>query len=78
MSVTDLNNAINISKSVTDLNNAINSDLQDLTLWLQGNTLTLNAVKKQSMIFGTEPDLRRIHRRDGSQYLNKFSSLSNK
>ena len=49
------------SRSVTDLTNAINSDLQDLSLWLQGNKLTLNVVKTYSMIFGTEPNLRRIY-----------------
>ena len=33
------------SRSVTDLTNAINSDPQDLSTWLQGNKLTLNAAK---------------------------------
>ena len=50
------------SRSVTNLTDAINSDLKDLSLWLQGNKLTLNVVKTQSMIFGTEPNLRRIFR----------------
>ena len=50
------------SRSVTDFTNAINSDLQDLSIWLQGNKLTLNVVKTQSMIFGNEPNLRRIYR----------------
>ena len=40
----------------------MNSDLKDLSLWLQGNKLTLNVVKTQSRIFGTEPNLRRIFR----------------
>ena len=42
-------------RSVTNLINAINSDLQV-------NRLTLNVVKTKSMIFGTEPNLRRIFR----------------
>ena len=50
------------SRSVTDLSKTINSDLEDLSLWLQGNRLTLNVVKTQSMIFGTEHNLRRIFR----------------
>ena len=50
------------SRSVTDLTNAINSDLKDVSLWLQGNKLTLNVVMTQSMIFSTEPNLRRIFR----------------
>ena len=49
-------------RSVTNLINAINSDLKDLSLWLQVNRLTLNVVKTKSMIFGTEPNLRRIFR----------------
>ena len=49
------------SRSITDLTNTINSDLQDLSLWLQGNMLTLNVVKTHSMILGTEPNLRRIY-----------------
>ena len=49
------------SRSDTDLTNAINSDLQDCSTWFQGNKLTLNAVKPQSMIFVTEPNLRKIY-----------------
>ena len=40
-------------RSVTDLANAVNSDLQDLSIWLQGNKVTLNVVKTQSMTSGT-------------------------
>ena len=50
------------SRSVTDLANAINSDLQDLSIWLLGNKVTLNVVKTHSMIFGTKPNFRRICR----------------
>ena len=49
------------SRSVTDITNAVNSDLQDRSTWLQGNKLTLDVVKTQSVIFGTEPHLRRIY-----------------
>ena len=56
------------SRSVTDLTNAINSDLKDLSLWLQGNKLTFNVVKTQSIIFGTEPNLRRIFRRTSTSF----------
>ena len=40
--------------------NAIHSDLQNLSLWLQGDKLTLNVAKTHSMIFGTEPNIRRL------------------
>ena len=58
------------SKSVIDLAYSINSDLQDPSLWLQGNKSTLNAAKTHSIIFGTKPKL--------SRYLCKFSSFPNK
>ena len=56
-------------RSVTDLTNAINLDLQNLSNWFQGNTLTPNAVKKQSMIFGTEPNLTKIYRNTSTSFL---------
>ena len=59
------------SLSITYLANAINSNLQILSLWLQGNKLTLNVVKTQSMIFGTEPNLRRLD----SDNLENFPSF---
>ena len=46
-----------ISYSSTDLCNAINSDLQNLSSWPQGNKLSLNVAKTQSMILGTVPNL---------------------
>ena len=56
------------SRSVTDLTNAINSDVKVLSLWLQGNKLTLYVVKTQSRIFGTEPNLRRIFRDSSTRF----------
>jgi len=57
------------SRFVTDLTNAINSDLKDLSLWFQGNKLTLNVVKTQSMTFGTEPNRRRIFSDTSTSFL---------
>ena len=48
------------SRSTSDRTNAINSDLQNLSLWPQGNKLTHNIVKTHSMIFGTELNLERL------------------
>ena len=48
------------SRSITNVTNAINLDLQNLSLWLQGNKLTLNVVNTRSIIFGTEPNLGRL------------------
>ena len=49
--------------------NGINSDLQELSLWLQGNKLTLNGLKTHSSIFGTEPILRMIYRYTSTTFI---------
>ena len=56
------------SKSVSDLCNAINLDLQNLSSWLQGNKLSLNVSKTQSMILGTVPNLRRLDCNDSNSF----------
>ena len=56
------------SKSVSDLCNAINSDLQNLSSWLQGNKLSLNVAKTQSMILGTVPNPRRLDSNDSNSF----------
>ena len=56
------------SKSVSDLCNAINWDLQNLSSWLQGNKLSLNVAKTQSMILGTVPNLRRLDSNDSNSF----------
>ena len=56
------------SKSVSDLCNAINSDLQNLSSWLQGNKLSLNVAKTQSMILGTVPNFRRLDSNDSNSF----------
>ena len=39
---------------MTQLNEAINSDLEQLDTWLQGNKLSLNVAKTQSMLITTK------------------------
>ena len=56
------------SKSISDLSNAINLDLQDLSAWLQGNKLSLNVAKTQSMILGTAPNLKKLDYSDSTNF----------
>ena len=42
------------SHDLTRLNEAINSDLKKLDTWLQGNKLSLNVAKTQSMLISTK------------------------
>ena len=44
------------SRSVTDLTQVINTDLDSIRLWLEGNELSLNVTKTQSMILGSADD----------------------
>ena len=52
------------SRSVTDLTQVINTDLDSIRLWLQGNILSLNVAKTQSMILGSGVRLRTLGRND--------------
>ena len=65
------------TRSVTDVTNAISSDLQELSIWLQRNKPTLNVVKTQGMIFGSEPNLKRIYR-DTSTWFPLFQIKDDK
>ena len=42
------------ASNMTQLNEAINSDLEQLDTWLQGNKLSLNVAKTQSMLITTK------------------------
>ena len=48
------------SKNITDLNENLNRDLCNLKQWLQGNKLSLNLIKTQSMVVGSRPNLKKI------------------
>ena len=48
------------SRSVTDLTQVINTDLDSIRLWLEGNKLSLNVAKTQSMILGSGLRLRSL------------------
>ena len=52
------------SRSVTDLTQVINADLDSIRLWLEGNKLSLNVAKTQSMILGSGVRLRSLGRND--------------
>ena len=48
------------SRSVTDLTQVINTDLDSIRLWLEGNKLSLNVTKTQSIILGSRVRLRSL------------------
>ena len=48
------------SRSVTDLTQVINTDLDSIRLWLEGNKLSLNVARTQSMILGSGVRLRSL------------------
>ena len=48
------------SKNIGELNRVINGDLDCLNKWLQGNKLSLNVVKTQAMVIGSQPNLKEI------------------
>ena len=50
------------SGSVTDLTQVITTDLDSIRLWLEGNELSLNVAKTQSMILGSGVRLRSVGR----------------
>ena len=51
------------SKNMGELNTIINRDLDCLNKWLQGNKLSLNVVKTQAMVIGSQPNLKIADRR---------------
>ena len=52
------------SRSVNDLTQVINTDLDSIRLWLEGNQLSLNVAKIQSMILGSGVRLRSLGQND--------------
>ena len=52
------------SSSLVDINQTLNSELKDLKLWLQGNKLSLNVLKTQALIVGSQPKIRKITDKD--------------
>ncbi len=50
----DDNSLCDQASNKTQLNEAINSDLEQLDTWLQGNKLSLNVAKTQSMLIKTK------------------------
>ena len=49
------------SKTIGELNTVINRDLDCLNKWLQGNKLSLNVLKTQAMVIGSQQNLKKIH-----------------
>ena len=58
------------SKSIAEINEAVNSDLKRLQLWLEGNKLSLNVAKTQSMILGSSSNLKKHHLDNGDPEIN--------
>ena len=48
------------SDSVTNINDSVNEDLDHLKNWLEGNKLSLNVAKTQSMLIGSRTRLKKI------------------
>ena len=48
------------SKSIGELDTIINRGLDCLNKWLQGNKLSLNVVKTQAIVIGSQPNLKKI------------------
>ena len=48
------------SKSNVDLSENLNRDLYNLKQWLQGNKLSLNLIKTQATVVGSQPNLKKI------------------
>ena len=59
------------SKNIEELNTTLNRDLDCLNKWLQGNKLSLNVVKTQAMVIGSQPNLKKIAEKkvDSSTFL---------
>ena len=48
------------SSSLVDIDQTLNSELNDGKLWLQGNKLSLNVLKTQAMVVGSQPKFKKI------------------
>ena len=48
------------SRNIGELNTVINRDLDCLDKWVQGNKLSLNVVKTQVIVIGSQPNLKKI------------------
>ena len=48
------------SKNIGELNTIINRDLDCLNKWLQGKKLSVNVVKTQAMVIGSQPNFKKI------------------
>ena len=49
-----------IAKSVNDLNMKLNKELDSLRKWPQGNKLSLNVLKRQAIVIGSRPNIKKI------------------
>ena len=48
------------SNNIDVLNDNLNRDLKCLKRWLRGNKLSLNVVKTEVMVLGSQPNLNKI------------------
>ena len=48
------------STSLGDIEQTLSSELNDLKLWMQGNKLSLNVLKTQAMVVGSQPKIKKI------------------
>ena len=58
------------SKSIAEINEALNLDLKRLQLWLEGNKLSLNVAKTQSMILDSSSNLKKRQLDNGDPEIN--------
>ena len=48
------------SPSLVDTEQTLNSELNDLKLWMQGNKFSLNVLKTQVTVVGSQPKIKKI------------------
>ena len=48
------------SSSLVDIEQTLNCELKDLKLWMQGNKLSLNVLKTQAVVVGSQPKIKKI------------------
>ena len=46
--------------SLVEIDQSLNSELNDLKLWMHGNKLSLNDLKTQAMVVGSQPKIKKI------------------
>ena len=57
-------------KSIAEINGGVNSDLKRLQIWSEGNKLSLDVAKTQSMILGSLSNFKKHYMDNGDSVIN--------